>query len=53
MEKRMGDSSEKKAQRPTEPLPSVKPLLKFVAFLAVVVVVIAISAIIVDRSIYG
>lgn len=43
-----------KSQRPTEPLPgTVKPALKFLAFLGAVVAFIAIAAVIVDRMIYG
>ncbi len=45
---------ESKPQRPTEPLPgTVKPALRFLAFLGAVVAFIAIAAVIVDRMIYG
>lgn len=43
-----------KAQRPTEPLPStIMPLIKLIAFLALVVVALAAAAWIVDRAIYA
>lgn len=50
----MSERDSGKPQRPTEPLPgTVKPALRFLAFLGAVVAFIAIAAIIVDRMIYG